>query len=79
MPVTKISDDDREIESIHFDDPDGSSFSVTQRHQEIEKIVAYEEIGPSGPMPYLAVFKRGEIYSRVPAYMVHIYYKQVKA
>lgn len=79
MPVAKITDDHREIDSIHFDDPDGNCFSTTSRHQEIDQIVAYDEDGPSGPIPYFAVYKRGEIYVRVPAYMVHVYYKQVKA
>lgn len=75
---TKIMDEDSEIESVTYADLDVSSWSVSRPHQQVDKIIAYEENGPSGKIPYYAVYRHGEVYCRIPAHMVTVSYKQRK-
>jgi hypothetical protein len=73
---TRICDDDREIESVYYSGEDAGGWSTVQKGHLCEKIIAYNEPGPNGPMPFYAVYRNGEVYCRIPAYMVYVYYKE---
>lgn len=75
---TRIYDDMREIESVYFPGDDASGFNTSVKAHEVEKIVAYNEVGPHGAMPFYAVYRNGEVFVRIPAYMVFVYYKEAK-
>lgn len=71
--MEKITQDKREIASLHYDDED-SSCHLSGQHG-CEKIVAYEEKGPLDFVPYFAIYKDGVINQRIPAYKVSVVYK----
>jgi hypothetical protein len=77
MECKTITTDDKEIDSIFWDDEDGSSFKVGSNG--VTKIEAY---GEEGVLPYikeaayLAVHKNKQIVCRVTAYKVSIFYKE---
>jgi len=74
--IKTIFQDEREIESIRGDF--GSFFSNQQFSPSdglIDKIVAYEEPGQMGWVPFLAVYLNGEIKVRINAMNVSIFYK----
>ena len=41
-----------------------------------DKICAYTENGPHGPMPYLAIMKGNEFVAKIPAWHVDIFYME---
>lgn len=74
--IKTIFEDEREIQSIEWEN-DGSIVSIDGPYS-VEKIVAYKEHGPLGWVPFLAVYKKGVITSRVSALGVIIAYKNPK-
>jgi len=69
----RIFDDTRKISAIHFDDVEGSSFTVGTFG--ITAIVAYRENGEMDNVPWLAIYKGDDIYQRLPANRVRIVYE----
>ena len=72
--IKKIHEDDREIEALHWNDPDGSCFHAGMF--ECTKIVAYGEPGIHCDLSFFAVYTGDEIISRVPATQVQVSYKK---
>ncbi len=72
IEVAKIIDDRREISWIDFNDSDGTH--MTAGKFGCGKIVAYAEHGSLGPVPYLAVYKDGQVEQKIPAHMVIVHY-----
>lgn len=69
---TVLSQDPRPITGIFFDDEEGSHFQVGEF--EVTSIVAYDENGLGGCIPWLAVYEGERIVRRVPAHMVEVAY-----
>ena len=72
--IVSLVDDPRPIESVEFDDPEGSRWKVGESG--ITEISPYYENGGMAPVPWLAIFKGDEIYSRVMAGKVSIMYEE---
>lgn len=73
--IKTIAEDTREIEAIYWDDESDSQFNVGRFG--VEKIVAYAETGEYSFVPFLAIYKEGEIWQRVSALKVRIMYKEL--
>ena len=75
--MLKITEDPRPIEALYWNDVDGNSLRIGRKG--VTKIEAYGESGMHCDLPWLAVFKGDEIFSRVPAYQVEIHYQKPNA
>ena len=71
--IKSILEDDREIESIHWEDAPCSQLKVGEFG--CEKIVVYPEKGEYSLIPFIAVYKNGSIQQRFSALSVTIVYK----
>lgn len=69
MPKSVV-DEDREISEVHY--PRSGGFVVGE--EDITKIEAYEENGQMAPVPWIAVYRKGELYRRIPAQRLTICY-----
>jgi len=70
--IKPIIEDKREISAIGFNISGGSFWEVGKRG--LEKIVAYAENGSLGSVPYLAVYRKGQVEIKLAAHMVTIHY-----
>lgn len=68
-----IIEDQREIMELFFDDEEGGCFRVGQNF--VTAIKAYGEPAEYCHVPWLAVYRGEEIWQRLPAGRVRIYYK----
>ncbi len=73
MEIKSILEDDREIESIHFDDEKESIISTEFDY--CDKIVAYPESGPYCNIAWIALVKNDVVIQKMPADRVRIVYK----
>lgn len=71
--LTELSQDTRPIHSIHFDDPDETCFVVGS--SQVTDIKPYDEKGVGDWEPWLAVYRGDEIWVRLAARKVMIFYK----
>lgn len=74
--VPSMLDDKRDIHEVHFLGADAGFFAVGRNG--IEKIVAYGEPGHMALIPWIAVYKEGQIVYRFPAGQVQICYVVIK-
>jgi len=65
-----VVDEEREINEVHYQR--GGGFTVGE--DGITKIEAYEENGQMAPVPWIAVYREGELHRRIPAREVVICY-----
>ena len=72
LSIETIMEDERPIESIWWNDDDGTHCEVGRGG--ITAIQAYGENGHMAVVPWLAVMKGNEISHRVPAHQVEIVY-----
>lgn len=70
--VPLIFDDPRMIRSIWFDGQ--RHISVGEGGVTVQAIVAYREPGMGSDTAWLAVYRRGQITDRIPAWKVQINY-----
>jgi len=68
-----IIEDQREIGGVYFDDEEGSRFQVGENG--VTSIKAYGENAEYCLVPWLAIYRGEEIWQRLPAGRVRIYYK----
>ena len=72
MEINTMLDDKREIKAIYFNDAEGTCYTVGS--YECDAIKTYGEPGMHCNLPFLAIYKKGEIHSRIPAHTVQITY-----
>ena len=71
--IKKIHEDTRIINSVHQSgDYQTNAFAVGQYG--VTKIIVYQEAGEYGMLTFIAVYKGDEIYARLPANGLAIYY-----
>lgn len=70
--MTAMLEDTRQIKAVYFNDLEESQYMVGS--YEVDKIEVYPECGMHCDLPFVAVYKNGEIHSRIPAYKVQIVY-----
>ena len=70
---TILSKDDRLIHAVYWPAENGGGFTVGQCN--VTRLEAYDERGSMSHVPWIAVFCGDEIYARVPADQVSIYYR----
>mgnify|MGYP000205648070 CR=1 FL=1 len=73
MPTPKsVVDEKRDIKAVHYERGGGHEVG----EEGITSIEAYEENGQMAPVPWIAVYKHGEIYERIPVQQVVVQYKE---
>lgn len=70
--ILSMLHDERPIFSVSFHGADGGTFTVGRAN--VERIAAYAENGQMAPVPWIAVYKNGEIWLRIPAEQVQVEY-----
>lgn len=74
--VPSMLDDKREIDQVYFFGAEAGYFAVGRNGT--EKIVVYGEPGHMALIPWIAVYKEGQIVYRFPAEQVQICYVVIK-